>query len=109
VAGCAFIPASRDGDDTQPFELVTVKVYVPGERPEMVVVEPLPVTVLPPGLTVTVHGLEGKPLKNTLPVATAQVGCVMVPITGAVGDEGGVGIVTSDDGDEVHPARFVTV
>ena len=58
----------------QPFEPVTVKVYVPGEIAEMVVVVPLPLIVLPPGLIVTVQVPDGNPLKATLPVATVQVG-----------------------------------
>lgn len=41
--------------------------------------------VVPPGLAVTVHEPdEGKPLNATLPVETLQVGCVIVPTTGAV-------------------------
>jgi hypothetical protein len=42
--------------------------------------------VLPLGLPVTVQADVGKPLKATLPVCVAQVGCVMVPIVGADGD-----------------------
>jgi hypothetical protein len=41
--------------------------------------------VLPPGLAVTVHEPDGKPLNATDPVAVTQVGWVIVPITGAVG------------------------
>ena len=41
----------------------------------MVVLVPGPVVVVPPGVLVNVHVPdEGKPLKTTLPVATAQVG-----------------------------------
>ena len=40
-----------------------------------VVVPEVPVIVLPPGLAVTVHApLDGKPLNETLPVATEHVG-----------------------------------
>ena len=45
-----------------------------------------PEMVAPPGLAVTVHGVTGKPLKSTLPVAKAQVGCVIEPMVGAVGN-----------------------
>ena len=71
-----------EGGETQPVELVTVKLYEPGVRPVIVllVVEP----VIPPGLIVQVP--EGKPLSTTLPVATAQVGWVIVPTEGAATD-----------------------
>ena len=39
-----------------------------------------------PGLIVQLPA--GKPLNTTLPVANAQVGCVMVPTVGAVGVAG---------------------
>ena len=42
--------------------------------------------VAPPGFAVTVHAEVGKPLKATVAVATAQVGCVMVPIVGVAGN-----------------------
>jgi hypothetical protein len=78
---------------------------VPDEIPGIVAVVPLPIRVLPPGLSVTVQlPAEGKPLKATLPVATAQVGCVINPTIGGAGAEGGEGIVTSDEGDDVHKA-----
>lgn len=52
----------------------------------MVVLVPVPVVVTLPGLLVNVHvPEEGKPLNATLPVATLQVGCVIVPTAGAVG------------------------
>ena len=44
--------------------------------------------VAPPGVTVTVQVPEvGNPVNCTEPVGTAQVGCVMVPIPGALGIE----------------------
>jgi hypothetical protein len=50
----------------------------------MVVDVPVPVVVVPPGDMVKIHVPEaGKPDNKTLPVATVQVGCVMVPTTGA--------------------------
>ena len=40
--------------------------------------------VVPPGVLVNVHVPDaGKLLKTTLPVATVQVGCVIVPTVGA--------------------------
>ena len=47
---------------------------------------PEPVVVVPPGVRVNVQvPVDGKPLNITLPVDTAQVGCVMVPTTGTEG------------------------
>ena len=54
---------------------------MPGDKPEIVVVAPVPETA--PGLIV--HVPVGKPLSTTLPVGTKHVGCVINPITGAVG------------------------
>ena len=49
-------------------------------------VVPLPSEVTLPGLRISVHVPdEGKSLKATLPVATVQVGWVIVPIVGAPG------------------------
>ena len=70
----------------------------------------MPVVVDPPGLRVRVHVPdEGNPLNATLPVASVQVGWVMVPITGAVGIGGGTLTTTLDDDGEVHPNELVTV
>ena len=55
----------------------------------MVELVPVPVVVVPPGDLVKVHvPVTGNPLKITLPVAKAQVGCVIVPTKGAVGVAG---------------------
>jgi hypothetical protein len=52
----------------------------------MVVVAPVPDVVTAPGLLVNVHvPVDGNPLNATLPVATVQVGWVMVPTAGALG------------------------
>ena len=51
----------------------------------------------------------GKPLNTTLPVATAQVGCVIRPARGAIGVAGCVLITTSVDATDVHPAALVTL
>ena len=51
----------------------------------------------------------GIPLKTTLPVATAQVGWVMVPTVGVAGDEGCAVITTLAEADEIQPEELVTV
>ena len=79
VTGWVLITTADEGGETQPMELVTVKLYNPAVKPVMVllVVEP----VIPPGLIVQVP--EGRPLSTTLPVARAHVGWVIVPTVGA--------------------------
>ena len=63
-------------------------MYVPVASPVIVVVVPVPVVVVPPGVLVKVHvPVDGKPFKTTLPVATAQDGCVIVPTIGGGGTE----------------------
>ncbi len=48
---------------------------MPAGSPDTEVLTPLPVTVVPPGLLVTVQiPVPGNPFKTTLPVATVQVG-----------------------------------
>ena len=69
----------------------------------VLVVEP----VIAPGLIV--HVPAGKPFKTTLPVATAQVGWVIVPTEGADGAPGTALITTFPEAEEVQPAKFVTV
>jgi len=104
------ITALAEDIDVQPAELVTVNVYVPVAIPDTVVVVPVPEVVTEPGVLVTVHvPVAGRPLRATLPVATPQVGWVIMPITGAVGVTGCVLITTLADDAEVHPSAFVTV
>ena len=105
VAGCALITTLPDATEVHPTELVTVYVYVPATKPEMVVLDVFP--VIPPGLIVQLP--DGNPVKITLPVANAQVGCVMVPTVGAVGVAGCAFITTFADATEVHPTELVTV
>ena len=71
----------------------------------MVVLDVFP--VIPPGLMV--HLPDGYPVKITLPVANAQVGCAMVPTVGADGVAGCALITTFADATEVHPTELVTV
>ena len=78
------ITTLADAKEVHPSALVTVYVYVPGTRPDMVVLAPVP--AMAPGLMVQLPA--GKPLNATLPVATAHVGWVMMPTTGAVGVAG---------------------
>jgi len=66
-----------------------------------------PVEAIAPGLIVQFP--DGKLLSVTLPVATAQVGCVIVPATGTEGVTGCVLITTLAETKEVHPAALVTV
>ncbi len=76
--------------DVHPLEFVTVKVYVPAVSPVTVPVVPdEPDGSEPEGIPVTDQvPVEGNPLNATLPVATVQVGWVIVPVTGAVGVTG---------------------
>ncbi len=75
VRGWSLRTTADEADEVHPEELVTVKVYVPAGIPEIDVVEPDPVTVVPPGDLVTVHvPVAGSPLKGTVPVGTVHVG-----------------------------------
>ena len=70
---------------------------------------PVPVVTVAPGVLVSVQvPEEGNPLRITLPVATAQVGCVIVPMVGAV-CTGWALTTTLADADETHPDAFVTL
>jgi hypothetical protein len=105
VTGCWLITIFAEAADVQPTELVTVKLYVFGDNPVIVFVVPEP--VIEPGLIVQLP--EGRLFNTTLPVATEQVGCVMVPTPGAAGVGGWSGITTSSEVDETHPASLVTL
>ena len=85
-------------------------MYVPVANPLMIAVVPGPVVVVPPGVLVNVQVPDdGKPLSATDPVAVAQVGCVIVPTTGAVGANGCALMTMLADDPEIHPAALVTV
>jgi hypothetical protein len=76
----------------------------------MVVLIPVPVVVLPPGVRVNVHvPVAGNPFNTTLPVETVHVGCVIVPTDGAAGVAGWAFMAIFPDDGETHPAAFVTV
>ena len=51
----------------------------------------------------------GKPVNTTLPVASAQVGCVMVPIVGDGGVTGCAFITTLAEAADKHPKLLVTI
>lgn len=105
VTGCGLIITLADASDVHPTEFVTVKLYVPANKNEMVVLAEFP--VMDPGLTVQFP--DGRPLIITLPVAILQVGWVIVPGIGAAGVIGCVLITISVDASEVHPETLVTV
>ena len=79
---------------------------MPAESEDMLVLVPVPDIF--PGFNVHVP-VAGKPLNNTLPVETEQVGWVIVPIVGAVGVAGWVVITTLADDGEIQPEALVTV
>jgi hypothetical protein len=101
------ITAEADAPEVQLDELVMVKVYVSADKPLNVTVGPVPVRVVPPGNAVTVQlPVEGNPLKATLPVTTAQVGCVMVTIIGVGGGEESIKMALTPV-DEVQPLTVI--
>jgi hypothetical protein len=61
-----------------------------------------------PGFNVHVP-VAGKPFKITLPVARAQVGWVIVPTVGAVGEDGCAVITTLAEDGETQPEELVTI
>lgn len=94
-----------EAGEVQPDALVTVKEYVPGTSPDIVVLDPLP--VIDPGLIVQVP--DGKPVSTTLPVTVVHVNCVIVPTPGADGVAGCALITIINEAAEVHPTELVTV
>jgi hypothetical protein len=104
------ITTLADATDVHPAEFVTVKVFVPAVIPDIVVLVPVPVVVVPPGVLINVHDpVEGNPLKTTLPVDTEQFGCVIVPTVGAVGVAGCAFITALADATEIQPDVLVAV
>ena len=76
-----------------------------GTNPETIVLTPDP--AIAPGLMVQLPA--GNPLMATLPVDTAQVGCVIVPVIGAAGVKGCELIKASADISDIHPDVVVTL
>jgi hypothetical protein len=110
VAGWSFIVKLADSGETHPDALVTVYVYVPDGTLVTVKLVPVPVRVTPLGSLVIVHvPVAGSPLRATLPVDAVHVGCVRVPITGAVGESGCGFMVAGADAGDVQPSSLVTV
>ncbi len=76
----------------------------------MVLLVPVPVVVIPPGVLVNVHvPVAGKLFKTTPPDVVEQVGCVIVPTVGTDGADGAALITTLADAPEIHPVALVTV
>jgi len=84
VSGCEFITTLAEAGEIHPEAFVTVNVFVPGVIPVTVLLTPVP--AIAPGLIIQLP--KGRPLNSTLPVATEQVGCVMIPVIGAEGVNG---------------------
>jgi hypothetical protein len=104
ATGAAFITTSADVFDIQPAAVVTLKLYVPGIRFDIVMLIPDP--VIAPGLMVQVP-FDGKPFNTTLPVvAEHDEGWVIVPITGAVGPTGAGLIIISAEACDIHPGSL---
>jgi len=87
-AGCASITTLADAGEVHPVALVTLKLYVPAIKSDIVKLVPVP--AIAPGLIIQLP--DGKSFNTTLPVAVAQVGCVMVPTTGAGGADGSLSV-----------------
>ena len=102
VSGCALMTTSADAGEVHPEALVTVKLYVPVAKPEMVVVAVEP--AIEPGFIV--QSPAGKPLKATLPVAVEHVGWVMVPTNGADGADGSLKVALTPVA-EVQPLAVI--
>ena len=68
--GTALITTSADATEVQPAAFVTVKLYVPGVSPVIVLLPPEP--FIAPGSIVQLPA--GRPLSTTLPVDSAHVG-----------------------------------
>ena len=77
-------------------------------NPLKVAVVVLPVMVAPPGLAVTVQLLAGRLLSATLPVDTAQVGWVIVPMVGGGEVVGCVFTTALPDEADTQPEALVT-
>ena len=104
AGGAEFITTSADAFDIHPAAAVTLKLYVPGIRFEIVALIPIP--VIAPGLIVQVP-LEGRPVNTTLPVvAEHEEGCAIVPTIGAVGATGAGLIIMSADACDIHPGSL---
>ena len=69
------ITALEEAVDAHPVLLVTIKAYVPAASPVNVPVDPVPLMVVKPRLSMIVQvPVDGNPLRATLPVVVVQVG-----------------------------------
>jgi hypothetical protein len=108
--GTGFIVTVKELNDVQPSAFITENVYTPVAKPEIVRLVPVPVVVTLSGLRINVHEpVAGKPLRMTLPVGVLHVGCVIVPIKGAVAGVGVGKIVKLVEAGDVQPKSLVTV
>jgi hypothetical protein len=110
VGGWALMTMLPDKGEVQPAWPVTVKLYVPGGRPAIVVEAPEPVMDTVPGYLTIVHApVAGNPVSSALPVAAMHVGWTMFPAVGAAGIAGCGFITAAAEAADVHPDAFVTV
>ena len=110
VSGCAGIKTSDDASEIHPASLVTVKLYVPPGRLNIVLLVPVPEVNTPPGYLINVQMPEdGKLFSTTLPVDREHVGEVMFNTVGATGVTVWAEIKTFADGGDKQPASLVTV
>jgi hypothetical protein len=108
--GTVRITASADAVDMQPAELATVNLKVPEGRAETIVLIPLPVVVMLPGVLVNVQvPVEGSPLNWTLPLAAEHDVGVTDPTIGADGVTGCGFMTTLPDEAEEQLLETVTV
>ena len=101
--GCELMLTLAEAGEVHPEEFVTVKLCVPVDSPVIDVLTVLP--EIEPGFIVQLP--EGRPLRTTLPVAVEQVGCVITPTAGVVGNALTVTAVAAEAAD-VQPAALVT-
>jgi hypothetical protein len=86
IDGAGLITMACDGMEVHPAAFVTVYVYVPEGMSLSVTLLPDPSILKLPGLRINVQfPVAGNPFITILPVEIRQVGCVMVPATGAEG------------------------
>jgi hypothetical protein len=105
--GATFMITSADGREIHPAALVTLKLYVPGLRFNIVTLVPVP--AIEPGL-ITHVPVAGSPFNTTLPVvAIHDEGWVIVPTIGAVGAPGAGFITTLADSTDIQPVSLVTL
>ena len=103
VKGCALMTTLPDADEVHPEVLVTVKLYVFADKPDIVLLVVFP--AIEPGFIVQLP--EGNPLNTTLPVGTAHVGCVIVPTVGAAGKA--FTVTETDPGTVLTPSKTDTL